>query len=317
MATYHAGTGLDFVKMCLKPVVREYFRDDTDDWNTYTLDGMPLASINQQSWLDSVFRSADYVVDEQLIPVDAAPAPDVVKASDVEKAMRLWELSRFNNLTTQTYEEFLATYGIRQQQQDILVPELLRYVREWTYPSNTINPSDGAPASAVSWAIAERADKDRFFAEPGFVFSVSVARPKVYLSGQKGAATWALRDAFAWLPAVLNNDPAASQRLIAQGAGPLPAVVDAGGYYVDVRDLFIYGDQFCNYDMTGGSAPTDTHLVPLPTTALNKRFLTVSADIDSLFKNASPANKIKQDGIVTMTVLGRQVDASPTVNYRV
>ena len=54
-------------------------------------------------------------------------------------------------------------------------PELITYSKEWTYPSNTIDTTSGAARSAVSWAVQLKADKDRYFKEPGFLVGVCVA----------------------------------------------------------------------------------------------------------------------------------------------
>src|SRR3546814_10510072 len=99
-----------------------------------------------------------------------------------------WEAMRSMQLTASTFEDWVKTFGVRvpkAEAEESHRPELLRYIREWSYPSNTINPADGTPSSAVSWSVAERADKDRFFSEPGFLFGCAVARPKVYFSKQK------------------------------------------------------------------------------------------------------------------------------------
>lgn len=56
---------------------------------------------------------------------------------------------------------------------------------------------------------------------------------------------------------------------------------------------------------------TDAGLVALPTAALQKRYA-ATADADALFVSASPANQIRSDGVVSLSILGRQVDTSPT-----
>jgi len=89
------------------------------------------------------------------------------------------------NLTEQTYEEYLTTYGVKMPQVELHKPELIRYVRDWKYPTNTFDPTDGSAASAVVWSIAERADKRRFFTEPGFYLRVLGCAAKVYRSAQK------------------------------------------------------------------------------------------------------------------------------------
>ena len=97
-----------------------------------------------------------------------------------QNAYDQYQYMRENAVTEATFEDYLRTFGIRAeagQKEDEHKPELIRYVRDWAYPSNTINPTDGSAASALSWAVAERADKARFIREPGFLFGVTVTRP--------------------------------------------------------------------------------------------------------------------------------------------
>ena len=170
-----------------------------------------------------------------------------VTASEIDATMRTWQFQRANGLTPMDYEDWLATYGIVPQAAENHRPELLRYVREWQYPSNTVDPATGVPSSAVSWAVAERADKDRFFREPGFLFGVTVARPKVYLRNQDGSAADVLLGALEWLPAIMRDDPWTSLKKFAETDGPFSVVADANGYWLDLKDLFVYGDQFVNF----------------------------------------------------------------------
>lgn len=80
-------------------------------------------------------------------------------------------------------------------------------------------------------------------------------------------------------------------------------MTDANGYWVDVRDLYLYGEQFVNFALT----ETDAGFVALPTAGLQKRFASAT-DADAMFAGASPANMIRQDGIMTFNIAGRQVD---------
>lgn len=143
----------------------------------------------------------------------------------------------------------------------------------------------------------------RFFPEPGFIFGVSVTRPKVYLERQRGAGVHMLDNAYAWLPAVLSHDPATSLRQYANNAGPL-ATDTTNGYWVDVRDLFVHGDQFVNFalDNTAGG-------VALPSAALNKRY-PADADVDDLFADDDPGTAVlvRMDGVCDLSILGTQVD---------
>ena len=200
-----------------------------------------------------------------------------------------------------SYEDWLVSYGVRRKSIQQNRPELLRFSKDWTYPANTVDPTTGTPSSACSWAIAERADKDRLFKEPGFIIGLTVARPKVYLKAQKGTVTSYLNDAFSWLPAILADNPGTSLKEFAVGTGALQATTH--GYWVDIRDLFLYGEQFVNFALT----ETDAGLVALPTAGLNKVYPT-DADVDALFVSAPGDWGIRQDGVVSLNILGAQVD---------
>lgn len=299
--TYVADDDVDWTTQCLTAVVNEFFRDDGEVSGDYVITaGRPAARINQEAWWQSVVDRTT-ILDAIDPVIDQTPTADI-KASQIELALRQYEFLRANSLTNMDYEDYLRTFGIRKEITEVNVPELLRYVREWQYPSNTINSSTGVPTSAVSWAVAERADKDRFFPEPGFIFGVTVARPKVYLQAQTGAAVGMLDDAYAWLPAIMNDDPATSLKEITANNGPFQATTH--NYVVDLRDLFLWGDQFINFD----PASTDANIIGLPNAALTNKKYPASADADELFVAASPANQVRQDGVVSLSILGRQVD---------
>lgn len=294
MTEYYSTTSeIPWAKLCLKRIVEEYFRDEGEAWDTWKLGNLPIASINSQTWLDSVINRSD-------LPEGDVPA-GTETVGELDKQRVMWETMQAMTLTNMTYEEWLATYGVRQATVELHKPELIRYVRDWQYPSNTVDPTTGTPSSAVSWAIAERGDKDRFFKEPGFIVGVTVSRPKVYLRGQTTPAVSMMDNAFSWLPAIMRDEVYTSLKEFTTGTGPLRGITD--DYVVDVRDLLMYGDQFVNFDV----AATDAGLVALPTAAMQKRF-PASADVDALFKAASPANQVRQDGVCTLAILGTQQD---------
>jgi hypothetical protein len=301
-ANYHPGGTIDWVAHCLERVVDEFFRNEGEAVTISTIDGVPVASINNQSWLDSV-------IDETLLPEGASgeSAPgDTQEDLDLRRAQ--YEFLRFNSLTNMTYEDYLATFGVRRSKQELHRPELVRYVKDWSYPTNHVDPATGAPSSALSWAISERADKDRFFSEPGFLFGVSVVRPKVYLSKQIGTAVSLLDSALTWLPAVMREEPYTSLKTVPAAAGPLGGNT-TNDYVVDVRDLFLYGDQFANFNI---AAADQLSKVALPTPDMNKRYAS-DVDADGMFKTPLTANKIRMDGVVSLSIAGREEDNTPTI----
>lgn len=304
---YTTADSIPWAKLCLKRVVEEYFRDEGEAWDAFHIDNIPVTAVSaagRDTWLNSVLPHG--TLDDDIdVDVDAN-ADDTITIGEIDEARRTYDFMRANNLTNASYEDWLKTYGVRPKKEEVHKPELIRQVSQWTYPSNTINPTDGAPSSACSWSVAERADKDRYFREPGFIFGVSVVRPKVYMSRMLAAGAGMLNDALSWLPAIMRDDPATSLKWFADNTGPLGNITDAEGYWVDVQDLFVYGDQFVNFALT----ETDAGFVALPTAGLQKKYADATM-ADALFKAASPANKIRQDGIVDLTIKGSLRDVSP------
>lgn len=286
---------IDFVQACLERVTKTYFRGEEEAWNDHLIDSKPAASINTKSWLDSVVNNTAL-----------AAAPDVTIStagdnafdmSELERAMLQWQHLRDNGLVQQTFEEYVATFGVRlPDKEEPHRPELLRYSRNWSYPSNTIDPATGEPSSAVSWSIAERADKDRRFTEPGFIFGVTVKRPKVYISGHRGSVTSVMNDAYSWLPATMRNTGAFAMKEITAAKGPLNAITDS--YWIDLRDLLQYGEQYVNFALTA----TDFGQVALPTAALQKRYPVDLDAVKALFVTGATAYFVREDGVVNLTI---------------
>ena len=299
--TYHAGGGIDWVAHAMQRCVAEYFRDEGEAWDVATLDGLALAQCfgREDAWTDSLMQDDD---------APETPVADEDMGAVYGEQYAKWEAMAKLKLTNLTFEEYLErAYGVavEAENNDQHKPELLRYVRDWSYPSNTVDPTTGTPSSAVSWSIAERLDKNRFFKEPGFVLGLTVTRPKVYMANQKGSASQLLNKGERWLPSiVLGTEPHASVVNVPTGTGPLPNITDDGGYWVDLVDLFMYGEQFLSYTTTDAGLST----VSLPSAAGSTKYAS-SADIDALFKSAA-SNKVRQDGIVDLRILSRIADTT-------
>lgn len=304
---YVADDDVQWTVYCLQRVVEEFFRDEGETWNGYVIQaGRPAAKLNYDSWMDSVVDRTT-MLDPIDLTVDtlSGPSTDAVKISEIDAAMRQYRFLVENQLSNMTFEDYLSSYGIRRAQaEETHRPELLRYVREWQYPSNTVNAATGAPSSALSWSVAERADKARFFREPGFIFGVTVARPKMLYKNQSGSVAGIMDNAYAWLPAIMSDDPRTSLKEIAANNGPIQGTTNP--YVVDIRDLLLYGDQFVNYDMA--TVTNVANHAALPNAALDNKKYPSSTDVTSLFSSANEF--VRQDGVVQLTIAGRQVDAT-------
>lgn len=302
---YHGTTGISWVNECLKRVISYDFRQDGEAPSAGTIGDFYAAQASQvNNWADSIMNDAENAAIAD-VDVDGPDANTTIQASEVDRAMWQWQLLRTQGMTNMTYEDYLASHGVRRSTVELHAPELVRYVRDFAYPANTIDPTDGSAASALSWKTVERADKDRYFKEPGFLFGVTVKRPKIYWANQKGSVTDLMTDLYAWLPAIMRDDVQASRRKVAALTSPLNLNTDA--YWLDLKDLFLYGEQFVNFALTA----TDAGLVALPTAAQQKRYAS-STDADALFASAPPANQIREDGIVSVSITGTVEDTSQT-----
>lgn len=302
---------INFVEQCTNAVVDHYFRNEGEtSANHQSSNGIPMVSVKPTGILDSFQEDAVFTAAEDL-DVDLN-ADATITAGEVENALNQYNFLKEHNMTNMGYEEFLASYGVRQQLQDVNKPELLRVVSDWQYPSNTINPSDGAPSSAVSWSTAERMDKDRYFSEPGFIIGFTVARPKVYMRQYGAVANW-LNDAFSWLPAMLTNDARVSWKKFngvttntTEADGPLLNTTD--DYWVDMRDLFIHGDQFLNFHP---GTTDDAGIIAVPVGAGAKEY-TTTAEARSLFVDSITSDYlVRSDGVATFNIASHQRDMSP------
>lgn len=284
-------------------IIEKYFRDEGETINTAEglisdtgASGYPwyLAQVNRNHGLHSAVLDAEY--DAPADPGLTVGADGLFTMQELDVLWRRWQLERAQGMTQLSFEDYQRAQGVsvRDQSLEEGFPEELRYTREFTYPANTV--LSGSVNSALSWSIKESADKDRFFREPGFVIGLSVSRPKVYFSGQTAALSNFLDDAISWLPQSLSKDAYSAMKEFASAGGPVPGA--STSYWVDMRDLFVYGDQWVNFAMT----ETNAGLVALPTAGMQKRYPAL-ADINGLF-STSTSNKIRQDGIAKLEILG-------------
>ena len=293
---FHPGGGINYVRRCLEVVRFWYFRDDGET-EPAAIDGLPPAKINQDGWWQSAKLASDLPANTHELPGDNPQIPHGAPAGFTTQYAQ-WEAMRAANLTTATFEDYLKTFGVKvapEQDEEEKRPELIRYHREFTYPTNTVEPTTGVPSSAAVWSVSERADKDRYFDEPGFLFGVVVVRPKVLLSSITGTATAFMNDAYSWLPAIVQDLPFTALRQFATATGPAP-VATGQDYWIDLRDLFMYGEQFRNHDMT-----QQGNGVALPSTTMNTRYPTL-AMADALFTGAAANRFFRLDGMLMLDI---------------
>lgn len=315
---FYAASGVPYVnwvEKCLKRVTEEFFRDEGETWNTQTVEtGVPKARYEAPGLWRSVTPAASTTLD--FLEVDVSTAgDDAFTIGELEQAYAEYEILKMGGFVTMSWDDYIASQGVRvpeAEKEEQHVPELVRFARSWQYPISAIDPTDGSAASAVQWSMAERIDKDRFFREPGFLFGVTVCRPKVYVD-YAGFGAELMSDAYKWLPAVLDDDPTNSLINIADTTFGGVNWADAGGVFVDLKDLLIYGDQFLNGSRTATNANRVNKVVI--NTTLDSAMYAATADIDAFFAASSPDAtnaRIREDGVCTLNIASRPMVATDT-----
>lgn len=272
----------------------------------FNLPGAKLYGRGQNDGFDSLTKEADY----QALGVGMAGVETV---EELDYAYQSWLTMRDAGLMEMDFEDFCRQYGVQVREDEnspnLHRPELIRHWRLWTYPTNIVEPTTGVPSTAYAWSVAQRADKRMFFDEPGFLIGVTTMRLKLYLGNQLGALAHAIDNVQNWLPPVIHNRSDVSHKFFDEGEGPLKNVFTAGngGYWIDLRDLMAYGDQFVNYTLN----PATPGILSLPSVDANRRYLS-TAEVQSWFLPDDPETGadyeqiVREDGVINLGILGRQ-----------
>lgn len=284
---------IDWFGQARDRIIDEWFRDDDESSTDHLHDGVPMAAVESNGWLDStipasILETADFDIDTD--------ADSTIEASEVMSAIGMWQDLQMRGLTEKTYSEWLQSYGIKPDRIDDHRPELLRYTRQWSYPTRLTETSDGTTTAALGWRVNEKLSKNRFFKEPGFIIVLTVARPKTYMTRVKGTLTSSLKNGLAWLPGEVLNNVAHGMLAFASGKGELTASTVA--YNVDMRDLLLHGEQFINYATT----ETDKNMVALPANDLTNTEFPASTQIDLLFSGTG--KNLFADGVFRPSING-------------
>ncbi len=310
---YTAKGGMPYLQRALWAIVDSYFRDEGEYQNNRPyINGYPVAQIREATWLDSL-------ADKDLVP-DQAALDAASDTGDFERLLSAFETLRSLGLANISWDEYLASFGIATPStEEAKKPQIIAHFNDFQYPSNTVNPVDGAPSSAVSWVFREGENKKRkFFKEPGFVVAITLARPKLFFNGLAGSMASHLDRAWDWLPELLLHTPSSSLKKFEPGTGPLgDRVTDTDGYFADMRDLFVHGDQFQNRtafdpNVTGELSAFHSG-INLPGADLNWKYPT-EAMTNNMFKNPAGSAGIYDDGYFSMSIQGKQRDTTPNTN---
>lgn len=305
--TYTPIGGIDFVKPALERVVEEYFRDEGETASAFNIDGVPICQIygrGRSDVLDKLTPEAEYADHRQ--ELDADGDGTIYVGDEMNRAFNEWAAAHDAGLIDMTYEDWMKTYGggaggsVEPDRVDYHRPEDIAYARQFTYPTNTVEPTTGVPAVAVGWRAQHNLRKSFRFDEPGWILVTQTVRPKVYLKNQVGSFASMMQTRDSWLPAVLNAETTAGHLLIPEETGPLGTTFGdtAGGYMVNIRDLLLYGEQFVNY------APDGAGFVTLPTVDAQRRYADATQAM-ALFSDTTNG-RFRADGMVSLTIMGRQ-----------
>ena len=320
--TYMFKGGIDWLAMAYDVLIDFFFRDEKDLGVNALIENYSAAYADLDRNIFQSAKEESATSDDLTLPgVDELEDLDILAGYSTHYAQ--WEIMRDMGLTEVTFEDYLASHGVNVSQNDVTgtivglenpddattaithKPELLRFTRDWTYPTNHVDPTNGTPTSAVSWSVKERADKHRFFKYPGFVIGLTVTRPKLYLGNQKGSAVGLLQSATDWLPAVLAGHPYTSLKENLDSATDGILRTQDEDYWIDLKDMFLYGDQFFNHSL-GGYAPALPAVdAPCP------KFLT-EAMVDALFATTDGTKSyVRQDGVCSFNILSRITETTP------
>lgn len=291
----HAGD-LQFTMEAYEAVVNEFFRGSEEAYGTAGsahTNGLAYARLKLPGWWDSILPAT---------ALSTEPAGDTIGGADLNQvgelaqALETWQTMRMLNITTLEYDDWLRSFGVKIAAPREDKPELIRYSREWQYPSSAVSVDATAQrvSTVLNWSITERADKNRFFKEPGVILGVAVVRPKLYHDRQQ-AGVGLLRNSLAW------------QTPFGRGTyRGLQPIHDLSGYVFDTQDLFNQGDQFVYIERGTGiprmAFPADG-VFDYPNATL----------INSLFADGSSGH-IKMDAAVTANIATGAVgpDTTPT-----
>ena len=326
---YTAKGGVPYMKLAYQKIVETYFRDEGEAWNkaTVTSNGtselLAMAQIKEGFWMDSLS-------DKDLVP-EQAEIDASADTGDLERLLLAFEQLKALGLANLDYEDYLRAHGISvpEEADTPSKPELIASWSDFMYPANTVNPATGKASSAISTVLKKGETSRKFFKEPGFIIGISVIRPKVYFTGLAGNLAAHMSRSWDWLPNWLNAYDGTSLKKFEPGTGPLgDRTTDTDGYFVDMRDLLTYGDQFVSVvglgHLGGNYAHLGSHNGPVPHTdgarnqlalpdaSLNWKYPTQQM-VEAFFADEFN-NGVHTDGYTSFSIRGHQKDRTTTLS---
>lgn len=311
----HAST-VSWANQCHQVVSRAYFRKEGEAWNSNMVGNYPGVRFQGRTWSDSVY------LDSELGPPSGADTWTLQWSA--------FQAARSAKLTTATWEEYLAKSGVAVGPQlrtldsagadvaDFRIPELVRFVRDFAYPVPTVDPATGLLRTSVQWSLAERVDKRRYFAEPGFLFGLMVTRPKSFSTTQTQSAVDSLiQTGDGFLPEDYDTDPHTSLVKFTNSGSVAPfSTSPLGGvnaaHWMDKKDLYLYGDQWY-IPNTGTAVPSNgvPYGIPYPANDLVDKSYPTATDAHACFVDTTNG-VFGLDGICSLRIASRLGAADTT-----
>jgi len=290
--------GVDYVQSCLSRVVESYWREEGETSGSASVGGVPIAAASgsRRDVMDKLTAAVNYQDRRQALDWDGS---GTITVDDIEMAYREWIGQKDGAELDMDFEDWVRAAGGKalvkhEDREELHLPEELLGVREFTYPTNTVEPTTGTPSSAVGWRWKKGQRKMFRFEEWGWLLGVFCVRPKLLTGNQSGLFADMMQTRDHWFPP--NMDPRSWQphMNVTKNTGPLSTVFTtavATDYMVNLRDLLRYGEQFTNFAPTAG----DGMFATLPT--VTQLHYPSTADVSAPFADIA-TGRIRASGVI-------------------
>lgn len=305
---------INYLKLATDKVVQTYFRNEEEPTVTNATFGAGEPGIHKASR-----QNFDWAQNLMFKPA-SMDLNDLPSALPNENTLTPLEIMKLAGMSELTYEKYLMEYGVTKKEavKEARLPEILRYTRDWTVPTNTVEPTTGRPSSCWSWSSTIKSEKPKRFDEPGFVIMFGCVRPKMFDFSIKASMIGELWGFGDWFPVYNLADPAAGIKEYT-GAPLVRPAGETDTLIYDHRDLLSHGEPFVNdwtnqpYDLPkissrslvdGAEYPDLRGLYPSDT------------DIDNLFAESSQSSpnqkfmRLYYEGIAGADIVGHVTDTT-------
>jgi len=301
--SYCAPGGVDYVKRALERVVECYWREEGQTWDgtasSLLVDSVPIAKLwgaGRRDVHDRLTLATAYQDRRASADWDSS---GTLTMDDLEMAYREWVGQKDGTELDMDYEDWARAAGGKvvarnDEREDLHVPEEIAGVREYGYVNNTVEPSTGVPAVAAGFRWKKGQRKMIRFNEWGWLLGVVCFRPKMLLLNQQGLYAGMMQSRDNFFPPNMDPRSWSPHILIDDATGPLKATLDAGNvdYYVNLRDLMKYGEQFVNY----APAQASSAFATIPNSS-GERFYPTASDAMSVFSDTTNG-RVRVSGVI-------------------